>query len=988
MPANEGRRPGQETASKSHHERSSHDDEFVGPPTAFEQLLPHHRRLIEASGISAALVRERGYESITTKAKLKSLGFSAKQCIVPALHVPVIGVTGEVVNRQIRPDQPRIGQNGKAIKYETPRGTGMVLDVPPRVRSLLGDPKVPLFITEGVRKADSAASAGLACIALLGVWNWRGTNDEGGKTALPEWESIALNGREVYIAFDSDVSTKPSVHEALRRLVGFLKHRGAKVKIIYLPDGPDGAKTGLDDYLMQGHGIADLFALSRSELSEPPADADEESAISTEYRLVGGCLARVEFDREGNRRIHELANFSAMITGSIVEDDGVTATQHLELRISRGTEVHNVAVASAQFGAMGWTTELLPPNYALAAGFGARDHARAAIQRLSGEVPRRTKYTHTGWRQIEVGGSTGATGATWAYLHGGGAIGPRGALLDVETKLLPNLASFELPLPPSGESLTHLILETFEFLKLGPPIVMTVLFAATIRATLGGCDFSVHVTGQTGCFKTELAALFQSFFGDKFNSRNLPCSWSSTANSIELTSFTAKDAPFVVDDFVSTGNVGDVARLHREADRVIRGQGNSAGRGRMNADGSLRAPKPPRGLVLSTGEEIPAGHSLRSRLEVVEMKVGDITSEQLTACQRAAAQGVYSKVMSAFLQWSASRRDGIHERMRERVQQLRAQVARDRRTQHNRTPDISAQLMFAAEEFYEFCVSVGAMDQAVADQQLEQVWGSLLDAAAAQGAVLDAADPVANYFDLLRSALSSGAAHLVDEKGQVPEGVEPEAVGWQQTRTKSSLEVPTWEPKGPRIGWLTNGEVYLIPPVAYAVAQRMADEGNRINVGPATLAKRLSERGCLVDEERERKRHTVRRKLGGARIYVLYIRRVLLLDLAQLAQVAHDQPQDAPGADLDGGSWAASGAPGPAQDGPVSSTEGPSGPVGPVGPVSGSREDHSEEAIHGRLDEVPVDRPAADEREADPSPSHSGDAARWSEVFGNTEPWG
>ena len=47
-------------------------------------------------------------------------------------------------------------------------------------------------------------SKGLCCIALLGVWSWRETNEHGGKTALPDWELIALNGRDVYITFDSD----------------------------------------------------------------------------------------------------------------------------------------------------------------------------------------------------------------------------------------------------------------------------------------------------------------------------------------------------------------------------------------------------------------------------------------------------------------------------------------------------------------------------------------------------------------------------------------------------------------------------------------------------------------------------------------------------------------------------------------------------------------------------------------------------------------
>jgi hypothetical protein len=58
-------------------------------------------------------------------------------------------------------------------------------------------------------------SAGLCRISLLGVWGWRGTNDQGGKTALAEWEASALNGRVVYLCFDSDGVRKREVFEAL-----------------------------------------------------------------------------------------------------------------------------------------------------------------------------------------------------------------------------------------------------------------------------------------------------------------------------------------------------------------------------------------------------------------------------------------------------------------------------------------------------------------------------------------------------------------------------------------------------------------------------------------------------------------------------------------------------------------------------------------------------------------------------------------------------
>ena len=93
----------------------------------------------------------------------------------------------------VRPDQPRVRNSGKVIKYEFPTGSKMILDVPPSCYPFLADPNTPLWVTEGSKKADAAASQGLCCIALLGVWNWKGTNQYGGKTVLPDWESIALN---------------------------------------------------------------------------------------------------------------------------------------------------------------------------------------------------------------------------------------------------------------------------------------------------------------------------------------------------------------------------------------------------------------------------------------------------------------------------------------------------------------------------------------------------------------------------------------------------------------------------------------------------------------------------------------------------------------------------------------------------------------------------------------------------------------------------
>ncbi len=249
-------------------------------------LLPHHARLLADSGITPEVAKARGYRSITKRTELRRLGFADAQCRVPALLIPIWNVAGELAIYQLRPDEPRI-LDAKPVKYETPTGTHVVLDVPPQARDRIGDPSRPLFITEGVRKVDSAMSQGLCCIAPLGVWSWRGTNEHGGKVALPDWEAIALNHRDVYLVFDSDVLQKPEVHAALVRLKAFLETRGAHVRVIYLPPGEGGTKQGLDDFFAAGHTIPELLALAREKLTPPPREEDEASRdIETPERAI------------------------------------------------------------------------------------------------------------------------------------------------------------------------------------------------------------------------------------------------------------------------------------------------------------------------------------------------------------------------------------------------------------------------------------------------------------------------------------------------------------------------------------------------------------------------------------------------------------------------------------------------------------------------------------------------------------------------------
>lgn len=213
-------------------------------------LLQRHYDHIKASGIADDVIRERGYRSILGKVALKDLGFAPRQRLAPGILLPLWAPDGSNPLDQFKPDKPRLDTNGDVNKYETPAKAGMRLDCPPRCRPLLNDPKIPLHLTEGIKKSDCLASHGYCAIDLLGVWNWRGRGKAGGKAWLEDWDYVALNDRDVYLVFDSDVTIKPDVQKALERLLGHLKRHGADPVVVILPSGPNGEKMGVDDYLV------------------------------------------------------------------------------------------------------------------------------------------------------------------------------------------------------------------------------------------------------------------------------------------------------------------------------------------------------------------------------------------------------------------------------------------------------------------------------------------------------------------------------------------------------------------------------------------------------------------------------------------------------------------------------------------------------------------------------------------------------------------
>jgi AAA domain-containing protein/uncharacterized protein DUF3854 len=328
----------------------------------------HYRRmLLEESGISAAVAMERGYYAATTEVELARLGFSKPQRRAPALVIPMYSPNGELITHQIRPDAPRKNDKGKPIKYETPAGSPVHLDVHPSQTERVRDASVPLWITEGVKKADSLVSRGHCAVALQGVWCWQKDG-----VSLHEWEDVRLWGRPVCVIFDSDVMTNPKVQAALDGLVGFLRGRGARVRVAYLPDAPGGGKQGIDDFLASGRGLRDLEPFVQEGLREDLLPAGrllsevEPERVSWLWprRIPRGKVAVLDGDPDNGKSV-------------LTTDLAARVTAGLDLPDGTPTETAGVVIVSAEDGA----NDTIRPRFDAAGG----DPTRARL--LGDEEP-------------------------------------------------------------------------------------------------------------------------------------------------------------------------------------------------------------------------------------------------------------------------------------------------------------------------------------------------------------------------------------------------------------------------------------------------------------------------------------------------------------------------------------------------------------------------------------------------------------------------
>jgi len=268
------------------------------------QLHPEHLADLRLSGLTDATIEAAGlYAESDATIIGKQLNWKGPaRVLVPALAIPFVAADGKS-NGYIRfkpltpmPDR----KTGKPRKYLSPIGKSNRAYTPAGTRGSLSDSTIPLLITEGEKKALKADQEGFACLGLVGVYGWHKARQknadgrgEGPRELIADMSAVDWQGRSVFIVFDSDATSNENVVWAEWHLSKALAEKGANVRVVRLPSGPDGSKCGHDDFLV-APGSEKLHGLlaSAGTAQRPVSKHDDSAAPETEFALAEELIRR------------------------------------------------------------------------------------------------------------------------------------------------------------------------------------------------------------------------------------------------------------------------------------------------------------------------------------------------------------------------------------------------------------------------------------------------------------------------------------------------------------------------------------------------------------------------------------------------------------------------------------------------------------------------------------------------------------------------
>lgn len=206
-------------------------------------LSPLHLADLQNSGLTYTTITEHRIESVRPHDIRRFIGFDISGLISAyRLPFPMFKDGYQRLKLFYQEDMDRYPDGRQKPKYIQKKGARSRLYIPVPVFPLLHDWTATLCITEGEKKSLMATQAGIPCIAITGLWNWK-LPGGGLDQLIPDFDRIAWRGRKVRIVpdndwLDLDRNGKPkNLKQAVFRLCRCLELRGAHTEIVLLPDG-------------------------------------------------------------------------------------------------------------------------------------------------------------------------------------------------------------------------------------------------------------------------------------------------------------------------------------------------------------------------------------------------------------------------------------------------------------------------------------------------------------------------------------------------------------------------------------------------------------------------------------------------------------------------------------------------------------------------------------------------------------------------------
>lgn len=267
----------------------------------------------------------------------------------------------------------------------------------------------------------------------------------------------------------------------------------------------------------------------------------------------------------------------------------------------------------------------------------------------------------------------------------------------------------------------------------------------------------IFFIGDSGYLKSTGAAVQQSFLFPGITESSLPLNFASTTNGMRLYCSFANNSVVVIDDY-NTAKVDDVLSEFLTLE-------NSKTTPRLTAiSGSeLGQPVKTNTTIIVTGE-----HSLNTdkdsrhaRVNYIEFLSDSIPVKKLSQIQESAAQGVYFKAMTPFIQWNLANHERLEVEVKEKYEHFREKAAKELPAgTHPRLCENTADFFIGLYFFIDFCIEKKYLAEEERNKYLDPYWERIKRIISRQQKIIADYEPQGVFARFIKKALLDGKLYL------------------------------------------------------------------------------------------------------------------------------------------------------------------------------------------------------------------------------------